>query len=158
MSPRLLLASTLIFVALGCSSRQRTEEVPAEPKPKAGLEKSSLLEPATATVFCTADGDLDRVEYWAPGYDKMAESMGSTLPTFEWTLSDLGADGTCHLLGLPQREPAPGQAKFILRSVEQFADTEGRCVCHPAKTVVQEGIYRPKAAPAPEPAPAPSSN
>ena len=152
MSTRHLLACTLLLLALGCSSRQRTEEAPPEPKPKAGLEKRSMLEPATATVRCTAEGDLDRVEYSAPGYDKMAESMNASLPSFEWTLSDLGGDGTCHLLGLPQREPAPGQAKFILRSVEQFADTAGRCVCHPTTTVVQEGIYRPKTPPTADPA------
>ena len=153
MSRRLVVALTAGLLALGCASRQRTEEVPAEPKPQAGIEKSSLLEPATATVFCTADGDLERVEYLAPGYDKMAESMGRQRPAFEWTLSDLGGDGTCHLLGLPQREPAPGQAKFVLRSVEQFADTAGRCVCHPTRTVVQEGIFKPKSQPAPAPTP-----
>lgn len=44
----------------------------------------------------------------------------------------------------------PGPAKFILRSVARFADTPGRCVCHATKTVVQEGVYRPKSQPAPE--------
>jgi|GEM_PF-3980860 len=155
MSRRLLVGLSALFLALGCGSRQRTEEVPASPSPQAPLETSSLLEPATATVFCTADGDLERVEYVAPGYDKMAESMGKQLPTFQWTLSDLGGDGTCHLLGLPQREPEPGQAKFVLRSVEQFADTPGRCVCHPGKSIVQEGIFKPKQQPATAPAPAP---
>lgn len=156
MRRRLLTGLVTLSLALGCSSRQRTEEVPAVPAPKASIEKSSLLEPATASVFCTADGDLERVDYLAPGYDKMAESMGRSLPAFEWTLSDLGGNGTCHLLGLPQREPAPGQAKFVLRSVEQFADTAGRCVCHPTKTVVQEGIFKPKKAA--EPAAAPAAN
>lgn len=105
--------------------------------------KAELLQPGWADVWCRSSSEPG-VEYMAPGYDKMSDSLGKARPNIRWSLTDMGGDGNCYLLGIPERR-GPGAAKYVLRSVKTFKRAgPGQCTCRPLRTRVQEGIYRPK--------------
>jgi hypothetical protein len=104
--------------------------------------KADMLQPGWADVWCRSSVEPG-VDYMAPGYDKMSEGLGKARPNIRWSLTDMGGDGSCYLLGIPER-PSAGAAKYVLRSVKSFERSGGQCVCRPVRTRVQEGIYRPK--------------
>ena len=142
MTATLLGALWLLSACSG--AQQRDDMIPVPPVDEsAPTPKTELLQPGWADVWCRSSSEPG-VDYSAPGYDEMSESMGKARPTIRWQLTDMGGGGTCHLLGIPER-PTPGAAKYVLRSVKSFERRGGQCICRPMRTRVQEGIYRPKA-------------
>ena len=143
----LAIALTSLWALSACSGTQVRADRSPDPVPDPIMvpetPKAELLQPGWADVWCRSSSEPG-VDYKAPGYDKMSEGLGQERPNIRWSLTDMGGDGKCYLLGIPERRSA-GAAKYVLRSVKSFErPAMGRCVCRPLRTRVQEGIYKPK--------------
>jgi len=143
---RRLLLALVAWGLVACGAGQVVDDQAPPPEAPEGVGLTTsppLLEPGLAEVRCGGPNGLE-VEYNAPGYERMNESLGKKGPVFRWVLSDLGGKGTCYLLGIPDRSGDPHKAKFVLRSTKTFELVNGQCVCRNVRTPVQEGVFKPK--------------